>query len=136
MNLHYLGIFLKIVSGFITALWVLGLILGNIYLVLIAIIIIIIIIPIVYYYKGSLKEIFQGDSEIIIEDERTQLINEKSATMALGLSTAVIIYAAIVIVALRSTYPQFTMIGYTLFTVAAFSLVIYALGRLYYTRKY
>jgi len=136
VNLHYLGIFLKIVSGFITALWVLGLILGNIYLVLIAILILIIIIPIIYYYRDSLKEIFQGDSEVIIEDERTQLINEKSATMALGVSTAVIIYAAIIMVALRNTYPRFSIVGYTLFTVAAFILVFYAIGRLYYNRKY
>ncbi|MGC9517064.1 MAG: DUF2178 domain-containing protein [Methanomicrobiales archaeon] len=136
MNLHNLGIFLKIISGFITALWLVGLILGNIYLVVLAIIILILIIPVIYYYKDNLKEIFLGDSDVIIDDERTQLINEKSATMALGVSTAVIIYAAIVIVALRGTFPQVTIVGYALFLVAAFSLAIYAIGRLYYNRKY
>ena len=37
MNLKTLGNALKITSGFITALWVVGLIVGNIYLVALAI---------------------------------------------------------------------------------------------------
>lgn len=136
MNLKNLGIILKITSGFLTALWIVGLILGNIYLVLMAISMLIIIIPVIYFYRNNLKEIFQGDGEIIVEDERTQLINEKAATMTLGIFLAVIIYVAVVIIAVRNNYPQFSMAGYTLFSSAAFCLVLYVISRFYYNRKY
>lgn len=91
---------------------------------------------VLYINRDSLKEIFQGDSSVIIEDERTQLINEKSATMTLGIITAIIIWAGIVIVALRSSYPQFLLVGYTLFAVSILCFILYLTARLYYNRKY
>lgn len=36
-----------------------------------------------------------------------QLINEKAATMTLGISVAVLIYVAVVVIALRNSYPQY-----------------------------
>ncbi len=136
MNLKTLGNALKITSGFITALWVVGLILANFYLVLLAIMMLIIIIPVVYVKRDKLDEMFKGKDDPIIEDERTHLINEKASNMALGISLAIIIYVAVVIVALRNTYPQLTLAGYTLFAVAALFLVIYFLSTTYYGRKY
>ena len=107
MNLQRLGMSLKITSGFVTALWVVGLVIGNIYLVLLAFIILLMVIPVIYVYRDNLKEIFQGDPTVIVEDERTQLINEKAATMTLGISVAVLIYVAVVVIALRNSYPQY-----------------------------
>ena len=136
MNLKTSGNALKITSGFITALWVVGLIVGNIYLVALAIVMLIIIIPVVYAKRDKLDEMFKGKDDLIIEDERTRLIYEKASNMALGISLAIIIYAGVVIVALRNSYPQFTLVGYTLFAVTALFLVIYFLSTVYYKRKY
>lgn len=137
MNLEKLGLTLKITSGFITALWVVGLIIGNIYLVLLAFILLLtVVMPVIYIYRHNLKEIFQGDPGVIVEDERTRLINDKAATMTLGISVAVLMYVAVVIVALRNSYPQFTLVGYALFVSALFSLLLYFISRAYYNRKY
>jgi len=136
MDLKTLGNALKIISGFSTALWVVGLILGNIYLVALAIVILIIIIPVVYSKRDKLDEMFKGKDDLIIEDERTHLINEKASNMAFGISLGIIFYLGVVIVALRNSYPQLTLAGYTLFAVTALVLAIYFLSTVYYNRKY
>lgn len=136
MNLKTLGNGLKITSGFSTALWVVGLILGNIYLVALAIVILIIIIPVVYSKRDKLDEMFKGKDDLIIEDERTHLINEKASNMAFGISLGIIFYVGVAIVALRNSYPQLTLAGYTLFAVTALVLAIYFLSTVYYNRKY
>jgi uncharacterized membrane protein len=130
------GLFIKILSVFITGLWIVGLILGNIYIVVLAVILLIALSAVLYIHRDNLKEIFQGDGKVIVEDERTQLINEKAATMTLGTFLAVIIWLAIVIFALRNNYPQFLEVGYTLFSAALFCFILYFSSRLYYGRKY
>lgn len=130
------GLFLKILSVFISGLWFAGLILANIYIIMLAIIFLSAEGIILYINRDNLKDIFQGDGNVIVEDERTQLINEKATTMTLGILIAVIIYAGIIIVALRDIYPQFLQSGYTLFIVGIFCFVMYFLSRFYYTRKY
>jgi uncharacterized membrane protein len=130
------GLFLKILSLFITGLWIAGLILGNIYIILLAIVLLIALSVVLYIHRDNLKEIFQTDSNIIVEDERTQLINEKAATMTFGIFVAVIIYAGIIIIALRNSHPQFLQVGYTLFAAAVFCFILYFTSRVYYSRKY
>ena len=130
------GLFIKILSVFITGLWIAGLLLANIYIIILAVVFLIALGTVLYIHKDNLKEIFQKDSNAIVEDERTQLINEKAATMTLGVLTAVIIYAGIIIVALRDSYPQFLQAGYTLFIVALFCFILYFASRAYYTHKY
>lgn len=130
------GLFIKILSLFISGLWIAGLILANIYIIILAIVLLAALSIVLYIHKNNLKEIFQGDSTVIVEDERTQLINEKSATMTLGILIAVVIYAGIIIVALRNSYPQFLQAGYTLFSVAFFCFILYFSSRAYYSRKY
>lgn len=130
------GLFIKILSVFITGLWVVGLILGNIYIIILAIILLIAISIVLYLHRDNLEEIFQGDSTVIVEDERTQLINEKAATMTLGILAAIIIWVAIVIFAIRNNYPQYLPVGYTLLAVAIFCFLLYFSSRAYYSRKY
>ena len=130
------GLFIKILSVFITGLWIAGLLLANIYVILLAVVLLIALSSVLYIHRDNLKEIFQKDSNIIVEDERTKLINEKAATMTLGVLIAVIIYAGIIMVALRNSYPQFLQAGYTLFGVALFCFILYFTSRAYYTRKY
>jgi uncharacterized membrane protein len=72
----------------------------------------------------------------VVEDERTQLINEKASTMTLGIFIAVIIYVGIIILALRNSFPEWTLTGYTLIGSAVVCLAIYGISRIYYSRKY
>lgn len=130
------GLFIKILSVFITGLWIVGLILVNIYVIILALILLIALSIVLYVHRDNLKEIFQGDSSAIVEDERTQLINEKAATMTLGIFLAVIIWVEIVIFALKNSYPQFLQAGYTLFSAAIFCFILYFSARAYYGRKY
>jgi len=106
------------------------------YIVILAIILSIALSAVLYIRRDNLKEIFQGNSTVIVEDERTQLINEKSVAMTLGTLIAVIIYAGIIIVNLRNSYPQFLQAGYILFILAFFCFVLYFASRAYYSRKY
>ncbi len=130
------GLFLKILSVFITGLWIAGLILGNIYIVLLAIILLIALCTVLYVHRDNLQEIFQKDSSVVVEDERTQLINEKAATMTFGIFVAVIIYVGIILIALRDSYPQLLQAGYTLIIAAVFCFILYFTSRAYYTRKF
>ena len=82
------GLFIKILSALITGLWIAGIILGNVYIIILALILLAGLSTVLYIHRDNLKEIFQGDSTVIIEDERTQLINEKAATMTLGILIA------------------------------------------------
>lgn len=130
------GLFIKILSAFITALWVAGLILGNIFIIALAIILLTALGIVLYLHKDNIKEIFQGNSDVIVEDERTQLINEKAATMTLGIFLATIIWVAIIITALRDTYPQYLSVAYTLFASGVFCFILYFGSRAYYSHKY
>lgn len=130
------GLFIKILSVFITGLWIAGLLLANIYIIMLAVVFLIALSTVLYIHRDNLREIFQKDSNAIVEDERTQLINEKAATMTLGVLIAVIIYAGIILVALRNSHPPFLQAGYTLFVVALFCFILYFSSRIYYTRKY
>lgn len=130
------GLFIKILSVFITGLWFAGLILANIYVIAVAIILLSALGIVLYINRDHLGEIFQGDSKVIVEDERTQLINEKASTMTLGILIAVMIYVGIILIAIRSSYPQFLQAGYTLFAAAVFCFILYFTSRAYYTRKY
>jgi hypothetical protein len=64
------GLFLKILSVFITGLWFAGLILANIYVIILAIILLSAEGVVLYINRDNLKEIFQGDNKVIVEDER------------------------------------------------------------------
>ncbi len=130
------GLFIKILSVFISGLWIAGLVLANIYIIILAIVLLIPLGAVLYTHRDNLEEIFQGNSNVIVEDERTQLINEKAATMTLGILIAVIIYAGIIIIALRNIYPQFLQAGYILLIVAFFCFILYFTSRAYYSRKY
>lgn len=130
------GLFIKILSVFITGLWIAGLVLANIYVIILAIILLSALGVVLYINRDHLKEIFQGDSTVIVEDERTQLINEKASTMTLGVLIAVMIYSGIILFSIRDNYPQFLQAGYTLFILAFFCFILYFSSRAYYTRKH
>ncbi|MDP3623806.1 MAG: DUF2178 domain-containing protein [Methanobacteriaceae archaeon] len=136
MNLRNQGNILKIVSVFVTGLWVAGLVIGNIYLVLLAILIVVVEIPIVYIKRDNLKAMFQESDGKVVDDERTQFINEKASSMTLGIFIAVIMYVAIILLALRNSFPEWTLSGYTLIASAVSCLLIYGISRVYYSRKY
>ena len=136
MNQNSLKIILILTSAIQTVLWVAGLILANVTLVILALIITIAVLPTVYIHRNDITDMFQRDSDKIIEDERTQLINEKSSTIALGAFIGSIIYIGLIIVSLRNIYPQFLFTGYTLLITALFGLVIFIISSSYYKRRY
>jgi len=136
MNLKTLRNILIIASAIQTVLWVAGLILANVRLVVSALIITIAILPIIYIHREDITEMFQRDSDKIVEDERTQLINEKSSTITLGALIGTIIYVGLIIISLRNVYPEFLFTGYVLLITALFGLILSIISRTYYKRRY
>lgn len=135
MNQFTLKIFLILTSLIQSVLWIAGLLLADVQLVILAIIIVIVILPVIYRYRNNISELFQRNDKIM-EDERTQLINEKSSTLTLGVLIGTIIYAGVFIVTLRNVYPQLLVAGYTLLITALFGLIITIMSRTYYNRRY
>lgn len=117
-----------------SVLWILGLLFANIWFVLAAIIVVLIILPLVYRYKDDISGMFQGKN--IMEDERTELINEKSSTVTLGVLIATILYVGLIIVSMRNSLPELQLAGYTLFATAVFALIINIISRIYYKGRY
>lgn len=136
MNQKNLRNMLITVSAIQSVLWIAGLIFANVTLVILALIIIIAVLPLVYIHRDDISEMFQRDSSKIVEDERTQLINDKSSTLTLGVLLATIIYAGLIIVSMRNVYPQFLITGYALLITAFYGLLISIISLTYYKRRY
>ena len=136
MNQKTLKIILILASLSQSVLWIAGLILANVGLVIAAIIIVIAILPMFYIHRDDITAMFQRDKDQIIEDERTQMINEKSSTVTLGVFIGTIIYVGLILVALRNVYPQYLITGYVLLITALFGLIISIISRTYYKRRY
>lgn len=134
MNEKSLKILFILTSMAQSILWVLGLLFANVWLILGAVIIVIIILPLVYRHRTEISGMFQGKN--IMEDERTELINEKSSTVTLGVLIATVIYVGLIIVSLRNSYPDIQLAGYTLFATAVLALIINTISRVYYKRRY
>lgn len=136
MNQKTLRNILITTSAFQTILWVTGLILANVTLVILALIVAMAVLPVVYIHRDNIGEMFQRDKDKIMEDERTQLINEKSSTMTLGALIGTIIYVGFILVSLRNIYPEFLLTGYVLLITALYGLILNIISRTYYKRKY
>jgi uncharacterized membrane protein len=136
MNLKTLRNILIAGSAIQTALLVAGLILADVTLIILALIIVIACLPVVYIHRDNITEMFQRDKEQVLEDERTQLINEKSSTITLGALIGTIIYLGLIIVTLRNIYPQFLITGYVLLITAVFGVILNFIFRTYYKMKY
>lgn len=134
MNEKNLKILFILASMIQSVLWIVGLLFANIWFVFAAIIVVIIILPLVYMHRNDISGMFQGKD--IMEDERTELINEKSSTVTLGALIGIILYAGLVIISLRNIYPDIQLAGYTLFATAVLALIINMISRVYYKRKY
>lgn len=134
MNEKNLKIIFILASMLQSVLWILGLLFANIWFVLAAIIVVLIILPLVYRYKDDISGMFQGKN--IMEDERTELINEKSSTVTLGVLIATILYVGLIIVSMRNSLPELQLAGYTLFATAVFALIINIISRIYYKGRY
>ena len=134
MNEKNLKILFILTSMIQSVLWIVGLLLANIWFVLAAIIVVLITLPLVYIHRNDISEMFQGKD--IMEDERTELINEKSSTVTLGALIGIILYAGLIIISMRNSYPDIQLAGYTLFATAVLALIINTISRIYYKRRY
>ncbi|MCE5215051.1 MAG: DUF2178 domain-containing protein [Methanobacterium sp.] len=130
------GLFIKILSVFIVGLWIISIILSNLYIVIMAVILSCALGTVLYIHRSNLKEILKGNSNILVEDERTQFINEKAATMTLGISQMMILWVGIIIINFKNEYPSSLPISCTLFIITAFCIVLYLFARIYYNRKF
>lgn len=136
MNQKTLRNLLIIASASQTVLWVSGLLFANVTLVMLALIVTLATLPIVYIHRNDISEMFQRNKDEIVEDERTQLINEKSSTLALGAFIGTIFYVGFIIVSLRNVYPQFLITGYVLIVTALYGIIISVISSTYYKRRY
>lgn len=136
MNQKTLRNILITTSAIQTILWVTGLILANVTLVILALIVAMAVLPVVYIHRDNIGEMFQRDKDKIMEDERTQLINEKSSTMTLGALIGTIIYVGFILVSLRNIYPEYLLTGYILLITALYGLILNIISRTYYKRKF
>jgi len=136
MNLKTLRNILITASAIQTILWVTGLIFANVKLVILAIIVILAVLPTIYIHRDNIGEMFKKDQDKIVEDERTQLINEKSSTITLGALIGIIIYSGLIIISLRNIYPEFLLTGYILLITALCGVILNIISRIYYRRKY
>ncbi len=134
MNEKSLKIVFILTSMVQSVLWILGLLFANIWLIIAAIIVVLLVLPMVYKHKDEISGMFQGKN--IMEDERTELINEKSSTVTLGVVIATVLYMGLMIVSLRNSFPDLQLAGYTLFATAVFALIINVISRMYYKRRY
>jgi len=134
MNEKSLKILFIMASMVQSVLWIFGLLLANIWFVLAAIVVVLIILPLVYMHRDDISSMFQGKD--IVEDERTEFINDKSSTITLGVLVATVIYVGLIIIALRNSFPDLQLAGYTLFLTAVLALIINAISRVYYKRRY
>jgi uncharacterized membrane protein len=134
MNEKSLKILFILTSMVQSVLWVLGLLFANVWLIIAAIIVVLLVLPLVYRHKDEISGMFQGKN--IMEDERTELINEKSSTITLGVLIATVLYVGFMIVSLRNSFPDLQLAGYTLFATAVFALIINVVSRMYYKRRY
>lgn len=125
-----------ILSSLVTLLWILGIIFANFNLFIISMIVLMItLIPTIRYYK-ELDKFFKIRNGEIIEDERTQYIDERASLPAFGSVMGIIIYVAIAIFTLRNIYPQYTPMSYAFFFTAIIGIIIFLISRIYFKRKY
>ena len=119
-----------------TILWVLGIIFANINLFILAMILLLISIYPAIKYFNEISEFFKKRKGEIIEDERTEHIEEKATLIAFASIIAVSIYVGVAIFTLRYVYPEYLNLAYPFFIIVIIGLISYMISRIYYKRKY
>lgn len=133
------AIFVTILSTIINIMWILGLIFANIKLFIIAMVLL--TMTIIYSIKNfkELDEFFKNlklkDNDVV-EDERTEYINERASVPAFGSLMAISIYTGIAIFTLRNSYPQFELMSYAFIFIGIIGIIIFMICRTYYKKKY
>lgn len=136
MESKTIAIILTILSSIVTILWVLGLIFADINLFIVAMIVLIIAIFPAMKYFSQISEFFRKINNKVVDDERTQHIEEKASLPAFGVMIAGSIYAAVAIFTLRNVYPNYTNLAYPFFIIAIIGFISYIISEAYYKRKY
>ena len=125
-----------ITSSLVTILWALGLIFADINLFILSMIVLIISLYPAIRYFSNLSEFFNKRDDTVIEDERTEKIEEKATIPAFASMIAVSIYGGIAIITLRNIYPEYINLAYPFFTIGIVGLIAYTISKVYYNRKY
>lgn len=123
-------------SSLVTILWVLGLVFANINLFTIGMIILLISLYPAIRYFNDINEFFKKINDKVIEDERTEHIDEKAGLMSFAALIAVSFYVGVAILTLRNTYPEYVNLAYPFFIVFIMGLLTHLIIKAYYKRKY
>ncbi|MGL4669739.1 MAG: DUF2178 domain-containing protein [Methanobacteriaceae archaeon] len=119
-------------SGITSLLWIIGLILADINLFLIAMAVLIINLIIFIKNMDEIKNSIKSQ----IDDERTEYIKRKSSETSFGVLIALNIYLGVAIITLRNIYPEYLITGYFLIITTVIGLITYAIVEKYYKSKY
>lgn len=119
-------------SGITSVLWIIGLILADINLFLIAMVVLIINLIIFIKNMDEIKNSIKSQ----IDDERTEYIKRKSSETSFGVLIALNIYLGIAIITLRNIYPEYLITGYFLIITTVIGIITYAIVEKYYKSKY
>lgn len=136
MEIKTIAIIATILSSIVTILWILGLIFADINLFILSMIVLVIAILLAIKYFRQITEFFRKRGGSVVDDERTQYIEEKASLPAFAAVIAVSIYSAIAIFTLRNIYPAYTNLVYPLVIIAVIGFVVYIISSEYYKRKY
>jgi len=123
-----------ILSTLTNLLWISGLILADINLFILSLIIVIIsLIPAIKYFN-QISEFFRKRNGEVVDDERTQYIENKSNVLSFAFVIAVSIYSAVGIFTLRDTLN--TELAYPFIIIVVMGLIVNIIAKAYYKRKY
>lgn len=125
-----------LLSLFSQLMWIIGLIYGNINMFIASIIILAILSIICIIKYDEMDKYFSTIRGRKIEDERTKFIDEKAATTTIGITVGALLYIAIGIITLRSTFTEYLPAAYTLILVVVLIFIINMITRQYFKNKF
>lgn len=136
MKSKTLGIIVIIGSLCSSLLWIIGIIKTNIFNFIASMIILGIIGIISIKNYDQLNDFFTKRNGKVREDEMSRLIDGKSSTATLGISTALFLYIGIGVLTLRNVYPDIINIGLTLIVASIIQIIVGIITNYYYKNKF
>lgn len=125
MNLKQLKYTVILLYVIICLVCVLGLIASDIYLFVAATVLLVLTVPI----QLNNPDIFQ-------KEKRLSIGNQEAFKHSFYISNIIFFYVAILILTWRNTYPQYTIVGYTLLIVIFVECVIYRIIQKHNEKEY
>lgn len=139
MEMKIKAIIAIILSVLVNITWILGLIFGDISFFGLSMIILIVAgVFAIKNFKdiGEFFKTFKEKDGNIVDDERTEYIEERASMPAWAAVMVTNIYAGIAILTLRNIYPEYIPMAYAFIFTAIFGFITFTISRTYYKRRY